>query len=288
MQKDIYTHVTNQIIHAMETSGQNWVCNWVQGGGGMINHQFKEYTGINVLLLGFAACRNNWTSNQFMTFKQALEFGANVKKGEKGTQIVFYKSWQTEKENSLGQPEPVTIPVLRSFFVFNLDQIENLPPQFAPKPFDQSIIENPVSQLADRAGATVSIRGDSAFYSPSHDMIVMPSLDRWTSKNDFEANLAHELIHWTGAKTRLDRDKKYHTMEGRAFEELVAEIGAAFLCARLGINQTPRTDHAQYLNNWLQALGNDKKFIFKAASAAQKAVDFLLSAQSFEMPIAAE
>ena len=275
---DMYQEVTNQMIEALENGVKPWVCPWKTSGGFgslPVNCQSKKaYSGINILLLWAAASKLGFTSSYWLTFKQALEVGANVRKGEKGTRIVFYKMLEVEDKNT---GEKDNIPMLKSFVVFNADQIDGL--EIEPETTNDDItpfeaIEH-VESFISATGANITEQGDKAYFRPSTDDVVLPSRERFTNNLDFYCTALHELTHWTGAKHRLDRIKKsrFGTDE-YAFEELIAELGASFLMADLNISG--EVQHESYIASWLKQLKNDKRYIFKAASAASKAHQYLI------------
>lgn len=223
----------------------------------------------------------------WMTFKQALELGGNVKKGEKGTRIVYAGSISPKDEQATPSEADTrkNIMFLKKYTVFNVEQIEGLPEgKFsAPKP----VIANSDSRNSEldsifaAYGVAIHEGKAGAFYDGAADQISLPAFSSFQSADAFYSTLAHEAIHSTGHKSRLDREtfQKYHTATAiRAKEELVAEIGAAFLCAALGMEPTRREDHASYLASWLTVLRSDKRAIFQAATAAQAASDFILAA----------
>ena len=277
---DMYEAVTNKIIEALEKGVKPWVCPWVKssrGNGLPINFDTKKsYSGINVCLLWFAAFEAGFTSNQFLTYKQAQSLGAQVRKGEKGTNIIYYTNWK--KENAEGEKE--NIPMIKSFTVFNIEQIEglNIPEVAAIE--EGSIFESldHVEIFLKNTGAKITEQGASAFYRPSTDSITMPNRGRFSNYCDFYATALHELTHWTGAKHRLDRIKgSRFGSDDYAFEELIAELGASFLMAELNVSGD--VQHESYIASWLERLKGDKRYIFKAASAASKAHQFLMDTQ---------
>ncbi|MCD9465114.1 DUF1738 domain-containing protein [Photobacterium phosphoreum] len=278
--RDMYQIVTDRIIKALESGVKPWACPWDRTQQcDMLPMNFKskaQYSGVNILLLWSETVIKGYSSPYWLTYKQATELGGNVIKGQKGTEIIFYKMWEKKNE----QDEEEKIPMLRSFVVFNLDQIENI-----EKPVvtvSEERIKNDEFEIlpyVDNAilntGAVINHLGIRAFYAPSQDTITMPTQDRFTSSSDYYATLLHELTHWTAHKSRLDRKLtgSFGTKD-YAFEELVAELGAAFCCADL--NVFGNIQHESYIASWLKALNNDKKYIFKAASLASKAHQFLL------------
>ena len=276
MKVDIYKDVTDRILTAMESGDTNWLKPFTASTGMPTNGVTRnEYRGINVLLLGLL---NPFQSNEWASYKQWQTKGANVRKGEKGTRIVFFK--QLEKENKdTGKID--RIPLLRYSTVFNADQIDG---------YESSAVDLP--DLTDRLAncdsyidsLNIVFRNGSPCYIPSQDAICMPERSAFTGNQDgtptehYYSTLFHEVTHWTGHKSRLDRLSD-RSREGYAFEELIAELGAAYQCRIFGIDLEPRADHAKYLGGWLKALKDDKRFIFKAAAAAQKAIGFCDSLQ---------
>lgn len=289
---DIHQEITNQIITCLEGGNLPWHKDWTADRPTFTlprraNGEF--YQGINVLLLWMAAHDRGYTADQWMTFKQAKAIGGNVRKGERGTRIVFYSTF--ERENELGQEEK--IPFLKSYTVFNVQQIENLPCDLTPDMFapDDETGPDPIAELEAffaATGATILNDGTNPCYRPGTDTIHMPRVAQFETAQSYYGTLAHELIHWTGATSRLDRLRKAGRSE-YAFEELIAELGSCFLTARIG-GEYNAENSAAYVGSWLKALQNDKKFIFRAASAAQKATDFALdcAAMGNSTAIAAE
>lgn len=276
MTNKIYENVTNRIIEKIEAGNMSaWLRGWsAKGTGAPINPiTGTEYSGINYLLLSLSGYQNqNW-----MTYKQAQALGAQVKKGEKSTMIIFYKKLNVTEKSSGGDDVQKSIPMLRGYLVFNAEQIENLPEKYNHKPIEQERKISNLHQVALNAGLDVELGGAAAFYSPAKDIVKMPQVEAFIDNNHFEATLLHELTHLTGHKTRLDRFKKFDRFgsQSYAFEELIAELGSAFACAKLGIENTG-LQHAEYINSWLTVLKKDKQAIFKAASEAQKACNWLL------------
>lgn len=283
---DTYEAVTNAIIARLEAGTKPWAPDWIAGGagGGMImprRHNGETYRGINVLLLWGAADIAGYRAPTWMTFKQALDLGGAVRKGEKSTTIVFFKKLTVTQQNEAGQDEDRQIPMLRTYCVFNVEQIDGLPAEYYPAQVELvgGKERDEAAEAALRScGADIRESGDRAFYSPGADFVNMPTFDRFKSVGGHLATLAHELCHWTGHKTRLDRaQKNAFGSKDYAAEELVAEIGAAFVGARLGIVGDHIDNHAAYLASWLKALKNDKRAIFRAASMAQAAADMVLA-----------
>ena len=285
----IQKEVTAHIIAKLEAGVRPWSQPW-QGGLGVpypTRHEGSKYQGINVLLLWISAMENGYNGQYWMTYRQAQQYGGQVRKGEKGSMIVFAKPIKVKDLNSDDPTAKKDIFFYKPSKVFNVSQIDGLPERFYPKPVVE--IVNPDQRVASvdayvaNTGANISEDGDKAFYAPGPDKIVMPAFDKFKSALDFYSTELHELVHWTGHKSRVNRDFKVG--EGRkdyAKEELVAEMGAAFLCAALGLESTVRDDHAEYLASWLKALKDDHKYIFQASSAASKAVAFLDNLQPVE------
>lgn len=287
--KDCYTEITNAIIADLEKGIRPWVKPWVTGTKNPsrpLRSTGEPYRGINVLSLWHAADRAGYTSNYWFTFNQARDLGAHVRKGEKSSRVVYANLYAKTEDDDAREPEEKRIPFLKAYSVFNADQIESLPEQFTAKPhspvegFDHAPNEKAVEFFAN-TGAAIREDKEAARYSVLEDAIYMPPFRAFEHADRYYSTLAHEITHWTGHPKRTPRvfPKAAYTPQTYAREELVAELGAAFLCADLGINLTPRPDHADYIGNWLQVLRNDKKAIFQAASYAQRATDFLHALQ---------
>jgi len=280
-----YQKITDQILAQMQTVGAGWM-NPMQGGrAGMPRNAVtgRRYSGINVMLLGL-------TGQAWATYKQWQSVGAQVRKGEEGTSVVFFKPLQV-KDKETG--DDTIIPMMRTFTVFNAGQVDG---------YEVEGIELSEAERIEGADQWVSntcadIRHNNiggAFYKPTADWIQVPHLESFkasehsTQVENYYSTLFHELTHWTGHQSRCKRDlgNRFGSPD-YAFEELVAEMGAAFQCALLGITNEPRADHAQYLNGWIKCLKNEPKAIFRAASLAEKAVQYLESLQSNEQQQAA-
>lgn len=288
----VFDRVTNKIIADLEQGVRPWQKPWSgdKAAPRIIRprrHNNEPYNGVNVLLLWDAAIRNGFQNPTWMTFAQAEEYGAAVRKGEKSSWIVYAnKVTKTEKDEATGQDTERQIPFLRGYNVFNVEQIEGLPEKFFFKPESLdttstvSRLEN-IDHFIKNTGVVIRHGGDRAYYSEGRDHIQMPFIDAFKDGESYYATLAHEATHWTKHESRLNRDfgRVVWGDEGYAKEELVAEIGSAFLCADLGITPEIREDHAAYIESWLKALKNDKKLIFTAAAYATRAVEFLKSKQ---------
>lgn len=277
--KDIYHEVTNRIVAALEQGTPPWACPWRRGSALPNNLTTgKTYRGINVLLLAFEAMSRHFTDNRWLTFRQANALGARIRQGEHGTAIVFYRMHEISEAGDVFDAEPTEkrrIPLLKTYVVFNVDQLTGLPDRFTLQPHQPWQPLEIAEQLIQQTGAVICHGGNQAFYHPSNDMIQLPPVVSFAHADDYYATALHELCHWTGHSQRLDRlSVQRPGIEAYAFEELVAEIGAAFLGAHCGLAGV--VEHASYIETWLHALRRDKRLIFVAAGAAQKAADFVM------------
>ena len=271
---DLYQTVTDSIIAQIEGGTLPWLKPWHAtagvSGGGMFpcNHiTGRSYSGVNVMILWSRA----FASNRWMTYKQAQSIGATVRKGEKGTQIVFAAPRKYE-DKATGEEKSYFF--LKAYYVFNLDQIDGVEAQPVAAPVTEVERIASADAFIRATGAIINHRGNEAYYTPALDHITMPVIGAFETPAHYYATTLHELIHWTGAKHRLDRTfGKRFGDDNYAAEELVAEIGAAYACAHLSIEGKLR--HADYVAAWLKVLKADKKAIFTAASAASKAADHL-------------
>lgn len=284
---DIYARITEKIVADLEKGVRPWMQPWHSGNAAdrvtrPLRHNGLPYSGMNVLLLWSEAIVRGYGCAMWMTFKQALELGGAVRKGETGTMVVFASRFtRTETDNS-GQEQDREIPFLKAYTVFNVAQIDGLPDHYYGQP---EPVRDPVKRIdhADRffvnTGAIIRHGGDRAYYAPSSDHIQMPPFETFRDAASYVGILSHEATHWTAAPHRVDRDLSRYAKDKseRAREELIAELGSCFLCADLGIvpELEPRPDHASYLSSWLKVLADDKKAIFSAAAHAQRAVSFL-------------
>lgn len=286
---DLYNRVTGKIIADLENGNLTWMQPW-QGGhaaGGIsrpLRANGKPYQGINVIMLWGSAMEQGYACPIWLTYKQASEIGGQVKKGEKGSLVVYANTLTRTETDDKGEEAERKIPFLKGYTVFNAEQIEGLPEHFYARPEPkQTEIERmeTVDLFFQQTGADIRHGGDRAYYAPSSDHVQMPMSTAFRDAESYHATLAHEMTHWTMHPSRLNREfgRKRWGDEGYAMEELVAEIGAAFLCADLGITPETREDHAAYIASWLIALKQDKRAIFTAASHAQRALDHLHSYQ---------
>jgi antirestriction protein ArdC len=285
----LYQEITDKIVAQLEQGRVPWVQPWFGSGAGISAPvglpknaaTRRPYTGINILILWCAVAERGFTGQNWLTFRQALKIGAHVRKGEKGTTVVYADRFIPYRERTRAAEtgdEPQIIPFLQRFTVFNGDQCEDLPADIAPAaetPAENLIL--PQAETLIRAtGAEIRIGGDRAFYVPSADYIQVPSLSAFFELINFHRTVCHELGHWSGAAHRLNRDMSGNFgSPSYAREELVAEMTGAFVCAALSIVPTVR--HADYLGSWLDVLREDNRAIIRAASAASKAADYLLA-----------
>lgn len=286
---DVYSRVTNRIVEQLEQGVRPWMKPWnAEHAAGRITRPLRfnglPYSGINILMLWAAAEDSGYSCPLWLTYQQTKELGGFVKKGEHGSTVVYAASFKKTEEDDKGDEVERDIPFLKQYTVFNAEQCEGLPDHYyATKEKPASTIERIASADQFFKGLKADIRegGDKAYYTIGEDYVRMPRLETFRDAESHAATLAHELTHWTRHPSRLNRDfgRKRFGDEGYAMEELVAELGAAFLCADLDITPELREDHAGYLASWLKVLKDDKRAIFTAASYASKAVEFMHSKQ---------
>jgi antirestriction protein ArdC len=288
--QDVYTRITDKIVADLEQGVRTWMQPWNAGNtAGRITRPLRSngvpYSGINILMLWAESIDKGFGAPIWMTFKQASDLSAHVRKGEKGSLVVYANSITRTEEGDNGEEAEREIHYMKGYTVFNVEQIEGLPEHYYGKP---EVTTTPVERIAHAEAffaatkADIRYRGDRAFYSLDGDYIQMPVIEAFKDPESFYATLAHESTHWTRHSSRLDRSfgRKAWGDEGYAREELVAELASAFLSADLGITPEIREDHAAYIASWLTVLKNDKRAIFSAAAHAQKAVDFLHGLQA--------
>jgi antirestriction protein ArdC len=295
MRTDVYDKITNQIVAELEKGVRPWLRPWnAEHAAGRITRPLRAngipYQGVNVLMLWSAALDKGYAAPIWMTFKQALELKANVRKGEHGSLVVYAdKIIRTQTDADTGEENERAIPFMKGYTVFNVEQIDGLPEHYYAKPAPRTEtvqrIER-VEKFLAATGATVRHGGTMAYYSVTHDVVQMPPFESFRDAESYYATLAHEGTHWTRHPSRLNRDfgRKRFGDAGYAVEELVAELGSAFLCADLELTPEVREDHASYIASWIKVLKNDKRAIFSAASHAQRAADFLHGLQKAASP----
>ena len=274
LSNDIAQNITNKILNELENGVAPWVKPWNASEGLPYNPVTKNiYNGVNFFYLGLLQSTGEFgSSNEWVTYKQAQNLGAQVRKGSKGVNVIFYKPLEIKDKAT---DKNKVIPMLKSYTVFNRDMVDGLPekvivekPEFETMASCEAFIKN--------TRAMIKHGGGRACYIPSLDQINLPEKESFNSSADYYATAYHELIHYTGSEKRLARLKNdSFGSEGYAFEELIAELGASMLCAYNGINA--QLQHASYIDSWIKALRGDKKFIISASAKAQKAVNYLLN-----------
>jgi antirestriction protein ArdC len=283
----LYQEVTDKIIAELEAGRIPWVQPWgttaAKAALAMPNNAAtqRRYSGINVLILWSAVIERGFAGQSWLTFRQALSLGGHVRKGEKGTTVVYADRFVPNEERHRAErdgDEAEAIPFLKRFTVFNTDQCEDLPEDLAtaPPPVPAGLILPQAEALIAATGADFRIGGERAFYSPAQDFIQVPRPESYFEPINWHRTALHELGHWAGHPSRLARDLS-GTFGSKLYgqEELCAEMSSAFVCASLGIVPTVR--HADYLGAWLDILKEDNRAIIRAASAASKAADYLLA-----------
>lgn len=276
--RDIYQEVTDRIVEALENGVAPWVRPWHTDGAFPRNGVTRRhYHGINVVLLWMTANACGYRSQDWFTFNQARQKGGMVRKGERGTLVTFWKLREVSDRDAaaLGQDRTKRVPILRHFIVFNREQVDNLPPAEAEQPTRHDWERDERAESFIRAtGARMEEGGSRASYSPPLDVINLPPLEAFHSRDAYYGTALHELAHWTGHPSRLDRDLSgSFGSEKYAREELTAEMGSAFLCAAL--NVSGRLQHPEYIGHWIKTLKGDKKAVFRAASEARQVAEFL-------------
>lgn len=283
---NLYQQITDRIISELEAGRVPWVQPWGRANAaiGMPHNAVSErrYSGINILTLWNAVVSRGFTSNAFLTERQAEALGGAVRGGEQGVHIIYTRRYvpRAERHRPLSETRKATggIPFLRYFTVFSVEQCDRLPERIAPppQPIPEGLILPHAEALIAATGADFRIGGVSALYSPTHDYVAVPRPDDFHDPVNWHRTAFHELGHWTGHKHRLDRDQTGR-FGSKAYgrEELVAEMAGAFVCAALGI--VPSVRHADYIGSWLEIIREDSRAILQAASAASKAADYLLA-----------
>jgi antirestriction protein ArdC len=279
--KDFYQDVTNRIVAAIEAGTPPWLRPWSVSDQRPRNAATQRlYRGINCLLLGLEAQAHGYASNAWLTYRQAAALNAQVRGGEHGTSIVLYKLHEVDDVKTEGEKR--VIPLLRTFTVFNVAQIDGLPQPTQPtRPTPAWDPHLEAELLLSSSGADIRYGTSQAYFHPAKDVIYLPAKDAFTDGGSYYSVALHELTHWAGHPTRCNRD-----LSGRfgndayAMEELIAELGSACLCAHCRIDG--RLQHAAYLHSWLQVLKSDKRAIFTASAKAQQAADLLLGSVEVE------
>lgn len=283
---NLYDEVTNRIVAELEEGRVPWVQPWGSARTASVGLPrnaltARPYSGVNILILWGAVIAGGWPSQAWLTFRQAQEAGGCVRKGERGVTVVYADRFtpkaEAERAASAGE-EARAVPFLKRFTVFNLAQCEGLPPDLCPEspPLPERQVVAVAEEVIAASGVAFRVGGDKAYYAPGADLVQVPPQPAFFDQVNYYRTCLHELTHATGHANRLGRDLR-HPFGTRDYarEELVAEMGSAFLCAALGIVPTVR--HADYLGAWLDVLREDSRAIFRAASAASKAADWLLA-----------
>jgi antirestriction protein ArdC len=288
---DIHQHITDKIVSAIERGAGDFRLPWHRSAGNIMRPvniaSKKAYRGVNVVALWAYAEEFGYSSGTWGTYKQWSEAGVQVRKGEKAAYVVFYKELEFAADPESGDAETATRLFARATPVFAAEQVDGYQvPVLDPLP---ATVITPIERaeaFVAATGASITYGGSRAFYRPSTDSIQIPPREAFigsptsTPAESFYSTICHELTHWTSAESRCNRQLgKRFGDQAYAIEELVGELGAAFLCADLRITDEPRADHAQYLTSWLSVLKADKKAIFTAASKASEAAAFLAALQ---------
>jgi antirestriction protein ArdC len=286
MRTDVYQKITDKIACELERGVRPWFKPWnAEHAAGRITRPLRAngipYRGINVVMLWSAAVANGYAAPIWMTFRQAVELGAHVRKGEEGNLVVYAdKIIRTATDPETGEEAEQEIPFMKGYTVFNVEQIDGLPEHYYGKPAPRADTVRRIGRAEAffaATGAVVRHGGTMAYYAITADHVQMPPIECFRDPESYYATLAHEVTHWTRHPSRLARDfgRKRFGDEGYAMEELVAELGSAFLSADLELTPEVREDHAGYIGSWIKVLKDDKRAIFTAASHAQRAADFL-------------
>ena len=283
--QSLYAEVTAQVIAELEEGRLPWVQPWDSTACGCtMPHNAtsgRSYSGINVLILWAAVIRGGYRSQRWLTYRQAQVAGGNVRRGEPGTSVCYADRFTPRGEQAKARDEDRearAVAFLKRFTVFNVDQCEGLPEALTtvPEACDEVAMLPAVQALIDASGAAFRIGGSEAFYAPGADVVAVPPQAAFHQPINWYRTALHELGHWTGHQSRLDRNQRGgFGSADYAREELVAEMSSAFACASLAIRPTVR--HADYIASWLAVLCEDDKAIFRAASAASKTADYLLA-----------
>jgi antirestriction protein ArdC len=284
--RDVYSRITDKIIADLEHGVRPWLKPWnADHAAGRITRPLRHngipYKGINVVMLWSASVSKGYACPLWLTFKQVQELGGNVRKGETGELVVYANRITRTETDDKGEEQEREIAFLKGYTVFNAEQCEGLPAHYTAKAEPPALFPIARIERADRffaaTGALIRHGGTRAYYAEGADYVQMPPFETFRDAESYAATLAHEMTHWTKHETRLARDfgRVRHGDEGYAKEELVAELGSAFLAADLELTPEVREDHAAYIGSWLKALRDDKRLIFSAAAHAQRATDYL-------------
>ncbi len=286
--RDVYQQITDQIIAAMENGVNNWTMPWhrpeIATGRPTNIASGNAYRGVNVVALWVASLQHGFPCGLWGTYRQWLAKGAQVRKGERASLIVFYKEVTREADSTGGdeEHEGQRRMFARASWVFNVDQVDGFTKPEQPLPASGADVIDRAEHFVSATGAKIEHGGNRAYYDRLSDSIRLPERaaflgsDTSSATEAYYGTIFHELTHYSGAPSRCNREfGKRFGDHAYAMEELVAELGAAFLCADLAVTNTPREDHAAYIANWLAVMREDKRAIFTAAAKASQAVDFL-------------
>lgn len=280
---DLYREVTARIIEALEGGVAPWVRPWSTGIDTLpVNASTRRpYRGVNVVLLALEAQAHGYPLDRWLTYRQADELGGQVRRGERGTTVVFWKLRKVDATADAhpDQSEPDlherVIPLLRAYTVFNLAQIDGLPEGLMASPAVAWEPQARADELLLMSGATIHHGGSKAFYQPGSDSIHLPPRQAFPSAAGYYNTALHEVTHWTSHPARCNRQLGQRFGDNAyAAEELIAEMGSAFLCAHCRIDG--ELHHAEYLSSWLRVLRTDQRAIFVVATRAQQSTDYLL------------
>ena len=282
---DVYQLVTDQICSLLQQGIIPWQKPWNESGAPMNLLSKRQYRGINLWLL----VSLNYEQNLFLTWEQIKSVGGSVKQGEHGHIVVFWKPVQKKGEQKQGDTQKA-VPMLRYYRVFNIAQCRDIPEHLIPK-VDTTVEIDPIAECEAILNAmpdmpAISFNGKQAYYNIERDEIVMPKMKNFKTSPGYYSTLYHELVHSTGAAKRLNRksltDMVSFGTESYTMEELIAEMGSAYICRFSGILPNSIKNTVAYLDNWLGVFKNDKRFLITASGQAQKAVDFILGRKDNE------
>lgn len=295
LRHDIYSTITAELTAAIDAGAGNWRMPWHHDGGTVMRPMSsvgRAYTGINRLVLWASAEAHGFQSGTWATYRQWNDIGAQVRRGETGTHVILWKKQERDESTSAdsdGEDRGARF-FARSFVVFNQSQVDGAPErtQASVRPIGETAAS--AKLFLESVGVPVHYGPWDAYFRPDQDRVYMPDREAFDSDEDFISTLGHEIVHSTGSAQRLARETLrdyFKDRSIRAREELVAEIGASFLMADLGLAYSPRPDHAAYVASWLNMLGNDTRAIFRAAAAAQAATDWIHAHAASALAIAA-
>lgn len=286
---DIHQAITERILSAIEAGAGDFTMPWHSETARQIPRNIasrNSYRGINILALWAAQISSGYQSNLWGTYRQWQSQNAQVRRGERAHLVVFYKEVHRNETGESGDLEQKTHLVAKASSVFNADQVDGFLQPDAPVLEDKTVILDQVERFLQSTGAKIERGGEHAFYRTDTDSIYVPVRERFigsktsTPTEAYYSVLLHELTHWTAPEHRLNRNlANRFGSEAYAMEELIAELGAAFLCAELGISLDPRLDHAAYIDHWLTVLQSDSRALFTAASKASQAAAYLTGLQ---------